>query len=235
MSDPDYSPEMAGRLPSSRRRSRRAARSSSVLVDRARHRAGATVNPLALLHDMSAWYVIGEDLEDESRRKKFRVSRIRSDIRFATRRERDFRFPGDFDDRRLPRQAAVAGRRADRHRPRRGARGHGVVGARGRCRTRARSRRACSRRRTRASSRSRRGFCGRTAVRCRSSPSGCARRSRQRSSASSSATAATASPRVRPQAGDPAIAPERLPDRSRPSASASSRRFSRTCSPPAAR
>jgi proteasome accessory factor C len=29
--------------------------------------------------------------------KNFRVSRIRSEIRFATRRERDFRFPADFD------------------------------------------------------------------------------------------------------------------------------------------
>src|SRR5262249_1893179 len=29
--------------------------------------------------------------------KSFRVSRIRSEIRFATRRERDFRFPADFD------------------------------------------------------------------------------------------------------------------------------------------
>ena len=37
-----------------------------------------------------------EDLDDK-RRKKFRVSRIRGDIRFATRRERDFRTPADFD------------------------------------------------------------------------------------------------------------------------------------------
>ena len=29
--------------------------------------------------------------------ERFRVSRIRSEIRFATRRERDFRFPADFD------------------------------------------------------------------------------------------------------------------------------------------
>jgi proteasome accessory factor C len=40
--------------------------------------------------------VIGEDLGDGNRRKKFRVSRIRSDIRYATRRERDFRPPADF-------------------------------------------------------------------------------------------------------------------------------------------
>src|SRR5919204_424471 len=39
---------------------------------------------------------VGEDLDDERRRKTFRVSRIRGDIRFATRRERDFRIPEDF-------------------------------------------------------------------------------------------------------------------------------------------
>ena len=98
MSDPDYSPEMAGRLAKletaiSKGRTVKFAY-WSIARDDERER---TVNPLALLHDMSAWYVVGADLDDEGRRKKFRVSRIRSDIRFATRRERDFRFPGDFD------------------------------------------------------------------------------------------------------------------------------------------
>src|SRR5439155_2043208 len=41
-------------------------------------------------------YVIGEDQEDKLV-KQFRVSRIRSEIRFATRRERDFRVPEGFD------------------------------------------------------------------------------------------------------------------------------------------
>jgi proteasome accessory factor C len=54
-----------------------------------------TVNPYALLTDNGTWYVVAEDLDD-STRKKFRVSRIRGDIRFATRRERDFRVPADF-------------------------------------------------------------------------------------------------------------------------------------------
>ena len=40
--------------------------------------------------------MIGHDL-DRSAIRTFRVSRIRSDIRFATRRERDFRLPVDFD------------------------------------------------------------------------------------------------------------------------------------------
>ena len=40
--------------------------------------------------------MIGHDLERDDIRT-FRVSRIRSDIRFATRRERDFRLPPEFD------------------------------------------------------------------------------------------------------------------------------------------
>src|SRR5437764_209295 len=48
-----------------------------------------TVNPYALLTDFGVWYVVGSDLDDHNRVKKFRVSRIRGDIRFATRRERD--------------------------------------------------------------------------------------------------------------------------------------------------
>ena len=94
MRDPDYSPEMAGRLAKLETAISKGRTVKfpywSIARDDERER---TVNPLALLHDMSAWYVIGADLEDEGRRKKFRVSRIRSDIRFATRRERDFRFP----------------------------------------------------------------------------------------------------------------------------------------------
>ena len=55
-----------------------------------------TVNPYALFQDAGAWYVVGEDL-DASDERTFRVSRIRGEIRFATRRERDFRLPADFD------------------------------------------------------------------------------------------------------------------------------------------
>jgi proteasome accessory factor BC len=97
VSDPDYSPEMAGRLAKLETAISKGRTVKftywSIARDDERER---TINPLALLHDMSAWYVIGEDLENERRRKKFRVSRVRSDIRFATRRERDFRFPADF-------------------------------------------------------------------------------------------------------------------------------------------
>jgi proteasome accessory factor C len=95
--DPDYSPEMSGRLAKletaiSKGRSIRF-RYWSIQRDEERERA---LNPFALLREDRGWYVIGEDLEDK-RRKTFRVSRIRGDIRFATRRERDFRIPADFD------------------------------------------------------------------------------------------------------------------------------------------
>jgi proteasome accessory factor BC len=94
--DPDYSPEMPGRLSKlegaiSRQRTVRF-RYYSIARDDLRER---TINPYALLPENGVWYVVGDDLED-GRRKKFRVSRIRGDIRFATRRERDFRVPQDF-------------------------------------------------------------------------------------------------------------------------------------------
>ena len=97
VSDPDYSPELAGRLSKleaaiSKQRTIKFSYWSPQR-DRISER---TLNPYALRHDDGVWYVIGSDLDDE-REKTFRVSRIRSDIRFATRRERDFRLPVDFD------------------------------------------------------------------------------------------------------------------------------------------
>jgi proteasome accessory factor C len=98
--DPDYSPEMPGRLGKleaaiSKQRTIKFPY-YSISRDDERER---TVNPYALLTDFGVWYVIGADLEDGGRVKKFRVSRIRGDIRFATRRERDFRTPEfDIDD-----------------------------------------------------------------------------------------------------------------------------------------
>src|SRR5216117_2843252 len=95
--DPDYSPEMPGRLAKlegaiSKQRTIKFPY-YSISRDRLSER---TLNPFALLTDNGTWYVIGEDLDDK-RRKTFRVSRIRGDIRFATRRERDFRTPAEFD------------------------------------------------------------------------------------------------------------------------------------------
>ena len=95
--DPDYTPETPGRLGKleaaiSKQRTVRFdywSISRDELFER-------SVNPYGLLSDNGLWYVIGYDLEREAMRT-FRVSRIRSDIRFATRKERDFRIPPDFD------------------------------------------------------------------------------------------------------------------------------------------
>jgi proteasome accessory factor BC len=95
--DPDYSPEMPGRLAKleSAISKQRTVRFEYWSINRDEQRE-RTINPYALLPENGSWYVIGEDLDD-TRRKKFRVSRVRSDIRLATRRERDFRVPEDFD------------------------------------------------------------------------------------------------------------------------------------------
>ena len=95
--DPDYSPELQGRLGKlegaiSKQRTVKF-RYWSIYRDEEEER---TLNPFALLPENGSWYVIGHDLDRDDIRT-FRVSRIRSDIRFATRRERDFRLPPEFD------------------------------------------------------------------------------------------------------------------------------------------
>jgi predicted DNA-binding transcriptional regulator YafY len=97
VSDPDYSPEMPGRLAKlegaiSRQRTVRF-EYWSISRDEVAER---TVNPYALISDNGVWYLVGQDLDREAPRT-FRVSRIRGEIRLATRRERDFRLPEDFD------------------------------------------------------------------------------------------------------------------------------------------
>src|SRR5438128_1077000 len=97
MRDPDYSAEMPGRLAKletaiSKQRTVKfgyRAMTSGKETER-------TLNPYGLLHDRGVWYVIGADLDRDAIRT-FRVSRIRGDIRFATRRERDFRAPAEFE------------------------------------------------------------------------------------------------------------------------------------------
>jgi proteasome accessory factor C len=95
--DPDYSPEMPGRLAKlegaiSKQRTVKF-EYWSISSDKVSER---TLNPYALLPDNGIWYVVGRDLDREDIRT-FRVSRIRGEIKFATRRERDFRTPADFD------------------------------------------------------------------------------------------------------------------------------------------
>ena len=135
--------------------------------------------------DNGVWYVVGHDLDRDDIRT-FRVSRIRGEIKFATRRERDFRTPDRLRHRAVPRPAAVAGRRHRRRGAHRGARRHGLVGAARVRLDRAASRTASSSPTTRPSPSSRRGCCARTAARCRSSPTSCGARSRRRSAACAS-------------------------------------------------
>jgi proteasome accessory factor C len=95
--DPEYSPELAGRLGKleSAISKQRTVKFNywSISRDSEEER---TLNPYALFQDNGAWYVVGQDLVREDIRT-FRVSRIRGDIRFATRRERDFRVPAEFE------------------------------------------------------------------------------------------------------------------------------------------
>jgi predicted DNA-binding transcriptional regulator YafY len=95
--DPDYSPEMPGRLAKlegaiSKQRTVRF-EYWSISRDEIAER---TLNPYALMPDNGVWYVVGHDL-DRGDIRTFRVSRIRGEIKFATRRERDFRTPAEFD------------------------------------------------------------------------------------------------------------------------------------------
>jgi proteasome accessory factor BC len=96
--DPDYSPEMPGRLGKLEGAisKQRTVKFPYYSISRNKE-SERTVNPYALLTDFGIWYVVGADLDDDSKVKKFRVSRIRGEIRFATRRERDFRVPAEFD------------------------------------------------------------------------------------------------------------------------------------------
>ena len=95
--DPDYSPETPGRLAKLENAisKQRTVRFEYWSISRDKT-AERTLNPYALLNDDGRWYVVGLDLDRKDIRT-FRVSRIRGDIKFATRRERDFRAPTDFD------------------------------------------------------------------------------------------------------------------------------------------
>jgi proteasome accessory factor C len=95
--DPDYSPEMSGRLTKLENAIAKQRTVKFPYYSIARNvESDRTVNPYALLHDRESWYVIGLD-QDANDIRTFRVSRVRGDIRFATRRERDFRAPTAFE------------------------------------------------------------------------------------------------------------------------------------------
>ena len=196
-----------------------------------------TINPYALLPENGTWYVIGHDLDDNVV-KNFRVSRIRSEIRFATRRERDFRVPETLRRRGVPRPRRMAVRR---HRGRGADRasrptppGGCSASTQGRATA---SRTASSSPSTRRSRCSPAGSCARTgrAVPLEPSPlrrlvtegARAARRAHEGAPPTPAAERARAVARRRSASA--------RPGRSRPSASASSSRCSPTCSPPAAR
>src|SRR4051794_21510182 len=95
--DPEYSPEMASRLS---KLEGAIAKQRTVKVgyrpmarDQTEQR---TLHPCALVQAQGAWYVTGQDLGREAIRT-FRVARVRGEIKFAARREREFRIPPEFD------------------------------------------------------------------------------------------------------------------------------------------
>jgi proteasome accessory factor BC len=97
VSAPDYSPELAGRLAKLESAiSKQRTVKFGYWSPRRTRPTERTMNPYALRLDDGNWYVVGHDL-DRGTVRTFKVSRIRGDIRFATRRERDFRIPADFD------------------------------------------------------------------------------------------------------------------------------------------
>jgi len=105
VSAPDYSPELAGRLSKLESAISKQRTVKFRYWSPRRTRPGErTLNPYALRLDDGNWYVVGQDLERDTVRT-FKVSRIQGDIRFATRRERDFRVPPEFDveEHRVPR------------------------------------------------------------------------------------------------------------------------------------
>src|SRR5258707_4285583 len=93
----DYTPEMPGRLAKLEGAisKQRTVKFDYWSISRD-HLSERTLNPYALLPDNGLWYVVGHDLDRDDIRT-FRVSRIRGEIKFATRRERDFRTPVEFD------------------------------------------------------------------------------------------------------------------------------------------
>src|SRR5438309_7985900 len=84
--DPDYSAEMPGRLA---KLEGAISKQRTVKFDYDSISRGKTdertFNPFALYNDAGRWYVVGHDV-DRKNIRTFRVSRIRGDIRFATRR-----------------------------------------------------------------------------------------------------------------------------------------------------
>ncbi len=78
-----------------------------------------TLDPYSLFLRDGQWYLVGRD-HDRDAIRTFRLSRIRGDVRFATRRERDFRIPAEFDATQWRDRARLAARRDRRDRDHQG-------------------------------------------------------------------------------------------------------------------
>jgi predicted DNA-binding transcriptional regulator YafY len=94
--DPEYSEEMSGRLTKLEGAISKGRTVKFTYEPIDKKRSERTLNPYALFSENGSWYVVGWDQDREAMRT-FRASRIQGDIRFATRRERDFRIPESFD------------------------------------------------------------------------------------------------------------------------------------------
>ncbi|HEX2504990.1 MAG TPA: WYL domain-containing protein, partial [Gaiellaceae bacterium] len=94
--DPEYSEEMSGRLTKLEGAISKGRTVKFTYEPIDGKKGERTVNPYALFSENGSWYVVGLDLDRKALRT-FRATRIQGDIRFATRRERDFRIPEDFD------------------------------------------------------------------------------------------------------------------------------------------
>src|SRR5437667_7841349 len=82
--DPDYSPEMPGRLAKLEGAISKQRTVKFEYWSISRDRVGErTLNPYGLIQDNGGWYVVGQDLDRKDIRT-FRVSRIRHEIKFAT-------------------------------------------------------------------------------------------------------------------------------------------------------
>jgi predicted DNA-binding transcriptional regulator YafY len=94
--DPEYSEEMSGRLTKLEGAISKGRTVKFTYEPIDGRKGDRTLNPYALFSENGSWYVVGWD-QGRKAMRTFRVSRIQGDIRFATRRERDFRIPEDFD------------------------------------------------------------------------------------------------------------------------------------------
>lgn len=93
----DYSPEIAARISKLEAAiSKRRTITFNYFTMGRGEDADRIVDPYTLVWNGGQWYLVGWSHEREAVRQ-FRLSRIQGEIRFTSRRERDFEVPADFD------------------------------------------------------------------------------------------------------------------------------------------